>query len=77
MVSNLKLKLYFEEISSSLRKAICEDFNWPEKRKNQKFNDKIELISAISDVIVSCVGGVPPFIIATIIVKMKLDDFCK
>jgi len=70
-------KKYYEEIYVSLRKVICEDFNWPEKRKNPKFNDNIELIATISDAITAYIGGMPSFIIATIIVKMKLDDLCK
>ena len=69
-------KGYFESKVGELRKAVCEDFDWPSKRSDTSFNDTVTLVAAIADAISSVVVGVPPFIIASLLVKRGLDYFC-
>lgn len=70
-------KEFFQIKYTDLKKAVCEDFDWPSKRCNSEFNDTVTLIAAISGVISGYIGTVPPFIIATLLVKKGLDALCR
>ena len=69
-------KAFFEKVHGDLKKAVCEEFDWPSKRNNTTFNDTVILVAAIGDVIAGCIGAVPPFIIAGLLVKRGLDTLC-
>jgi len=69
-------KAFFEKVYNDLKKAVCEEFDWPSKRSNPEFDDTVTLVAAISDVLAGCIGAVPPFIIATLLVKKGLDALC-
>lgn len=69
-------KGFFQSKLKELRKAVCDDFDWPSKRSDTSFNDSVQLVAAVADAVVTCVGGVPPFIIAALLVKRGLDALC-
>lgn len=67
---------FFKKIEARLRKAVCEDFDWPSRKNDPDFQDGVNLVSTIADVIAGFTFGVPPFIIASILVKLGLNRFC-
>jgi len=70
-------KAFVDKIGNDLKKAVCEDFNWPAKRNDRSFDDTVTLVATIGDVITAYVGKVPPFAIAALLVKQGLDRLCK
>ena len=69
-------RAFFERILRGLRKAVCEDFDWPSKRNDPGFSDTVNLVAAIADNISTYVGSVPPFLIASLLVRKGLDSLC-
>jgi hypothetical protein len=69
-------KRYIESLSGKLRKSVCEDFDWPSKRDNAEFDDTLNLIAAVADVIAVHITSVPPVLISVLLVKRGLDRLC-
>lgn len=70
-------KDYFEDIISSLNKKICNEWEFCKKRNDPDFQDTVNLISTVADVIASMSIGVPPVLVSTILFKKGLVKFCK
>jgi hypothetical protein len=57
---------------------ICVKWNYPEKHKNTKFQDKVILASSLADFLNSCTLEIPsPITTAVLLVRMGLEKLCK
>jgi len=70
-------KKLFQNLNGTLHEVICEKWKANEKIDNPKLNDSVNLVVAIGDTIASLHLGFPPFVIAAIIVKIGIREFCK
>jgi hypothetical protein len=66
----------FEKRRSAIQQALCVDWNGCEKLLNRSADDKVMLIASIADAISASTIGLPPFIIATLIFKLGIRQFC-
>lgn len=64
----------FKEIKKSLYKTVCDEWNYCEKK--DLYQDEVTLVSIIADVISTSISGVPVVTIATLLVKVRLNNFC-
>ena len=60
-----------------LRKKICSEWGIIEIMDKPKHKDKIELVIALTDMISVLEFGIPPVMIAVLIAKIGIRDFCK
>lgn len=67
----------FKSIEPSLKKLICHEWEYCSKRNNPEFNDNINLVAAIGDVVATLSIGIPPFLIASILIRKGLNKFCE
>lgn len=70
-------KNYLKSIEGQLYNKVCIEWNCCERLSNTDYSDDIELIAAIADAIASVTIGFPPALIATILVKKGLRQFCR
>jgi hypothetical protein len=61
-----------------LRQAICQDWQWCQRRQDNRFDDKITLAFAVAEALMGTTlpWGVPIALVAVILVKFGLDKFC-
>jgi len=69
-------KRVFDQIELKLHDVVCKEWEYCEKRNNPELQDNITLVAAVTDAIASVVIGFPPILIATILVKKGLNNFC-
>ncbi|MCY7275906.1 MAG: hypothetical protein LH702_19750 [Phormidesmis sp. CAN_BIN44] len=72
-------KRKFDELKPSLYENICINWDCCSKIDAPALQDNINLIATLADIVAvaSSSIGIPPFIIATILVKIGLRRFCK
>ena len=68
---------YFGKLESSLRKQVCVDWKYCEKKKDRNYQDASAIVIAIADTIAAGVLGVPAVVVAAILAKRGLDAFCQ
>lgn len=56
----------------AIERRICLEWKYYEKHFDPNFQDTVQLISALCDVLASLVIGVPPVIVATLLAKRGL-----
>jgi hypothetical protein len=73
----------FNELKPFLYKKICQEWKLCEKIDNPSLQDNLNLVVALSDIlatttitITGVTGTMPPFLIATILLKIGLRKFC-
>ena len=66
----------FEEMRQNLHEVICEDFDICRKIDDPVLNDTLNLVVVIGDVISATIVGIPPFLLASIVVKIGVRNFC-
>ena len=69
-------KSWLESQHDVLYAAICLEWEYCRKRDRAALRDPIALAIAVGDLIVAAVGGVPPLVVSTLLVKIGLDRFC-
>jgi hypothetical protein len=70
-------KELFHEMQGDLQKVLCEDWHLCDKIDLPKWDDSVTLVATIGDLIAThVVGTIPPFVIATLLVKIGLRAFC-
>jgi hypothetical protein len=69
-------KKYFESIRARLTDAICIKWSACEKIKDSRFDDTVQLVSAIGDVVSVIAVGVPPLTIASLVAKIGIKTLC-
>lgn len=70
-------KTWAKDVNIQLFNLICVEWNYPEMRKNRRFEDRVRLAAALADFLISCTWKVPaPIATATLLVQMGLDKVC-
>lgn len=69
-------KKIFDSTLLKVKEKVCIEWNACEKVKNNDFADTITLIASIADIIMGIVGTIPPFVIATLMVKIGITKIC-
>jgi hypothetical protein len=76
-IIDLAFKLWFGIVEEPLHEAICINGNYCEKRRDERFNDHVTIISGLADILANQMGlGVSPTLVAVTMFKMQLDIFC-
>ncbi len=70
-------KKVFDELKPSLYEKVCVDWDCCKKIDNPGLQDDINLVASIADILAAITFGLPPFVIATLLVKIGLRRFCK
>jgi hypothetical protein len=66
----------FERLEGGLRQVLCVEWDMCERLNDQNVKDGTNLVVVIGDVIAAKVAGFPPFLIASLLVKIGLRRFC-
>jgi hypothetical protein len=73
----------FNELKPFLHEKICQEWQLCEKLDNPSQQDNLNLVVALGDIIATTTititgitGTIPPFLIATILLKIGLRKFC-
>ena len=66
----------FHSFVPQLRKRLCDEWKFCERRHDSDLMDTVNLIAGVADVIAGLTIGFPPVIFATILVKKGLASFC-
>lgn len=66
----------FQTLSKPLYQQICQKWKLCEKIDDPVLADNVNLVVAIADIIAPLAIGFPPFVIASILVKIGLRKFC-
>lgn len=69
-------KEWFEEQKNLLRTKLCSEWRITDKMNHKKFEDKITLASAIAAVLSPLGLVIPSIIIAVLIIKIGIRNFC-
>ncbi len=67
----------FQELTPLLQELLCRKWHLCEKLAAGMDIDEIALVATIADIIAPAVSEIPPPLIAAIIVKRGVQDFCK
>jgi len=74
---NIAGRAIFESLEAKLHEKICVEWDYCRKRTAQQYQDSITLVASVADVLVALSTGIPPFVIATLVVKIGLTHFCR
>ena len=66
----------FKSLKKKLYQQVCVEWEYCKKRNDSEYNDTVNLVAALIDIIASLTIGIPPALIATILVKKGLSEFC-
>lgn len=69
-------RAWFERNTQALREKVCGDDRVKVILANEQAFGRVELVTAIADLISLIVTGVSPMLVAVIIVKRGLAEFC-
>lgn len=67
----------FQKLLPPISLKICQEWELCQKIDEPVFADNVNLVMAVADVISPLVIGFPPFLIASLLVKIGLMAFCK
>jgi tetratricopeptide (TPR) repeat protein len=69
---------FFEPHLAELRRAICDEWNWSERRQDARLSDPFNLALAVMDALICAHTRIPfPFsLTAAVLVKTGLDALC-
>jgi hypothetical protein len=67
----------FEKLEPGLRAQLCDEWGLCAKLEDASVKDATSLVVVVGDVISAGVIGFPPFLIASLLVKIGLRRFCK
>lgn len=66
-----------EQTIRKVKKTICFNDNFKQLYDSGIYEDKINFIAQLADIISSVKGGIPTFAISVLIVKIGLNEICK
>lgn len=69
-------KKKFQEIRHTLYEKICNEWDLCNKIDDPALNDTINIVAIVGDTISTIVVGIPPILLASILVKIGLRKFC-
>ena len=67
----------FESLKGRIHEKICVEWDFCKKRTAQQYQDNITLVASVADVLAALSTGIPPFVIAALVVKIGLTHFCR
>jgi hypothetical protein len=67
----------FEKLEAGLRTRLCDEWGLCAKVEDASVKDATSLVVVVGDVISAGVIGFPPFLVASLLVKIGLRKFCK
>jgi hypothetical protein len=70
-------KRIFNELKAGLRTRLCDEWHLCAKLDDASLKDATNLVVVVGDVVSAGVTGVPPFLVASLLVKIGLRQFCK
>lgn len=70
-------KHIFINVQTSLHARLCDEWDLCAKLNNENVKDAADVVIVVGDVIAAHVVGLPPFLIASLLVKIGLRKFCK
>ena len=70
-------KRTFARLEVTLHTRLCDEWGLCDKLKDESVKDATNVVVIIGDVIATHLGGLPPFLIASLLVKIGLRHFCK
>lgn len=70
-------KRLFESMQSSIRARLCEEWALCAKIDHPSFKDATNIVVVIGDVLSTTISGIPPFLVASLLVKIGLRKFCE
>ena len=71
-----KGKSYFDSIHDRLQQTICHEWDLCTKIADPRWDDGVQLVAALGDVVAAVTVGVPPLLIASLVVKIGVRSFC-
>ena len=66
----------FQTLRPRLRVKICEEWELCKKIDDSILQDEVNLVIAIADILSTITTGIPPFLVASILVRIGLRNFC-
>ena len=69
-------RTWFEAIRSSLEQKVCHEWQMCRMIADPDLNDVTNLVVVIGDTVRASGHGFPPFVVASIIVRMGVRRFC-
>jgi hypothetical protein len=70
-------KKAFEARLPRFKEKLCTEWKLCEKMKDPNFEDGVKLAVIIGDVIAATTGGIPPFLAASLLIKIGLRRVCE
>jgi hypothetical protein len=70
-------KRAFARLEATLHARLCDEWGLCARLKEESVKDATNVVVIIGDVIAAHVVGLPPFLIASLLVKIGLRQFCK
>ena len=67
----------FEDLQEFLHNQLCQEWNLCAKIDDPVLSDNINLATAIADALAPFLIGFPPFVIASILIKIGVRKFCQ
>lgn len=67
---------WFAAQRTRLEARVCDDWQMCKAIDDPRFEDAAKLVVVIGDAVAAAVTGVPPVLVASIIVRMGLRNFC-
>jgi hypothetical protein len=67
---------WFEALRATLQRRLCDEWQLCRKLGQPELSDTTNLVVVIGDAIATHVRGVPPVLVAAIIVRMGARRFC-
>lgn len=67
---------WFASVRSRLEQTVCEEWQMCRRIDDPDFEDAAKLVVVIGDAASTVVVGVPPVLVASIIVRMGVRNFC-
>lgn len=67
---------WFTANAARIHELVCVKWQYCIKREEGRFNDQVSFVASLSDVVAVLTMGVPPVLLATILLKLGLDKFC-
>jgi hypothetical protein len=66
----------FRQRRARIHQSLCRDWQLCRKIDHPAFTDTINLVVVVGDAIATAVSGIPPILVASLLVKIGLRSFC-
>ena len=68
---------WLERARKQLRRKICDEWSYCDRRNEGRLKDDVILATAIGARLITIARKIPPLAIACLLIKMGLDEFCE